>query len=212
MFGAISDWIDPTLLKVVTIWLTGFVIKLMDDYLDQEYDAETGYHSLAQRLGKAALPYTLLTFAFGCLLMPSIAVSYFFAAYAVGMVGEMPRLLPSRLSGFQETAIVSIVGVFTIGWHQFVLSLLIVLAIQAVDDLLDYTHACDRGGRNWVVRWGKQPVQVFATTSSLVAFWLDPLQTLAAFLGAWIVVRMMSSLAGKGVDTLPEGGGEGGMD
>lgn len=202
MFGVISEWLNPAIILnpasvrvVISIWITGFVIKLMDDYLDQDYDAEMGYYSLARKLDKSILPYAILAFAIACYFMPQIAISYFIAAYAVGMSEEMDRLFPSRLNGYQETLIVLIAGFLGIGFHQFAVSLLVILAIQAVDDIIDYHDEKERSNRNWAVRWGKHPVQIFAIISVLLAFWLEPLQTTAAMVGSWLVTHMMIRLA-----------------
>lgn len=195
MFGVISNWLSLESLRLFfSVLTTAYVVKMLDDYLDQEYDAEVGHYTIAQRLGKATLPYALLIFAVGCLLMPKVTVSYFLAAYAVGMIGESTRRFPSRLKGYQETAAVFLLGVLGVGWRQFGLSCLVILAVQAVDDLADYRRQ-ERASRNWVVRWGTHFVQTFAVIASLLAFWLSPLQTTAALISALIVNRTVDGFA-----------------
>ena len=81
MFGEIFDFF----IKGLTICLTGIVIKLMDDYLDQEIDKIEGKHTLAVILDKALLPYTLLFMVLCMAVHPMLAGSLFLASYIIGM-------------------------------------------------------------------------------------------------------------------------------
>ncbi|HEU4963258.1 MAG TPA: hypothetical protein VFV52_05285, partial [Bacilli bacterium] len=99
MFGGWSS----LAVEILGIVLTGLTIKLMDDWLDLEYDQCIGRHTLAMKLGRASLPYALVLFGLAIALTPKLSFPLFLAAYAIGMGHELRERMPTRLPGWVES-------------------------------------------------------------------------------------------------------------
>ena len=69
---------DITLLKnIVSIFLVGFIIKIMDDIIDENHP---------EHLYKAALPYVILIFIISTIIEYKTTTGLFMASYIVGNV------------------------------------------------------------------------------------------------------------------------------
>jgi len=125
------------LTKVFSIFLMGIVIKIMDDYMDQDIDAIENQPNIYTALEQGGLPYALLLFSLACIFDHITAVSLFLSSFAVGMVGNLTAKMPSGLYGYQESMVIVLLGlvIFKI---EMLSSLLIMAAIQLWDDLMDY--------------------------------------------------------------------------
>lgn len=132
----------PAVLEAVrlagAVFLCGVTVKLLDDYLDQDLDYRTGHANWAYYLGKSTPIYALVAFALAAALHYLLAVSLFLASYIIGMTHEMHQLLPSKLSGWQESLLALSFGVLLCGWHPMLFSLLFIGAVQIFDDCCDY--------------------------------------------------------------------------
>ncbi|NLZ54952.1 MAG: hypothetical protein GX892_17765, partial [Thermoanaerobacteraceae bacterium] len=96
--------------KVVSIFFTGIVIKIMDDYLDQDIDIIDKQPNLYIALEYGGLPYVLLLLSFAIMLDFAAALSLFFSSFAVGMAGKLTAKMPSGLYGYHESLIVVLLG------------------------------------------------------------------------------------------------------
>lgn len=141
--------------------LTGFVIKLMDDFLDYNFDILVGKPNLSHGMGKGVLPYTLLLFSGAVLIEKDYSISLFLAAYGIGMLKDMEKL-PTGLLSWQETMIVVFIGLLVFK-KKFIFASLGILLIQLLDDVFDYKYDKMVGGRNFAVRFG-------ITETTLAAF------------------------------------------
>lgn len=148
------DVIFDFLLKWMIIFLTGIVIKLMDDYLDQELDKIEGKFTLAVILDKAIVPYSLLSMVFCMMIYPNLAGSLFLASYIIGMGSNLKQRLPLGLNAFQEFVIFGILGLIIFGFIEMLSSLVIIIFIQFVDDFLDFYSDAKFTRRNFVIRFG----------------------------------------------------------
>ena len=150
MLDAIFDF----LLKWMIIFLTGIVVKLMDDYLDQELDKIEGKFTLAVILDKAIVPYSLLCMVICMTINPKLAGSLFLASYIIGMGSNLKQRLPLGLSAFQEFVIFGLFGLIIFGITEMLSSLLIIIFIQFIDDFLDFYSDARFTRRNFVIKFG----------------------------------------------------------
>ncbi len=109
----------------------------MDDYLDQELDKINNKETIAIKLDRAALPYSLLCFTFAVVIDFELAVILFWASYIVGMGFDVTPL-PTRLKAYQESILLTAVGFFFLDKQLFAWGLACILFIQLGDDLIDY--------------------------------------------------------------------------
>lgn len=178
--------------------LTGLAIRLMDDFLDLRYDAQAGIPSPAVRLGEATLPYGLLALAAGAALHAPTSLTLFFAAYAVGMIQDLRRPLPSGIAGWQEGGIVLVFGALLLGFWTQVWALAVMLFIQAVDDLLDYRLDRMSGNPNLVRAYGYVEVCLVALLCLVIAAMLQPIGTGMAIAAAAILDAVLWRIALRG--------------
>ncbi len=118
--------------KVFSILITGIVIKIMDDYFDQDIDALEKQPNIYMAMEYGGLPYTLLLFSLAFMLDPITALSLFFSSFAIGMVGHLTVKMPSGLYGYHESIIVVLLG-FVLLKLEMLSSLFIVMVIQLWD-------------------------------------------------------------------------------
>lgn len=196
----------------LAILCTGLAVKLMDDFLDLQYDSQAGIPSPAVRLGEATLPYGLILLALGAAFHAPIALSLFFAAYATGMIQDLIRPLPSGLSGWQESVLVLGLGALLLGPIVQIWGLAIMIFIQGIDDVMDYDLDQVSGNPNLVRRFGWVEVNGVALGCFILAALLFPIGTGltiagVAILDTWVwrlALRTKRESAG-GSGVLPKG-------
>ncbi|NLV92849.1 MAG: hypothetical protein GX030_10740 [Firmicutes bacterium] len=198
MFGVISRWQVPSWKVVLSIVVTAFVVRLMDDFLDRHYDQDGGRLTLAGVLQEGTLPYALIAMGVATYLSPPWALSLFAAAYSIGMTGELGRQYPSGLPGYVESALILSGVLLCFGWRQTVFALLLIGGIQGWDDVMDYWQDRSRGSRNWAVRWGINPVRFFSLGSLLLALAMSPWQALVGLISVPSINWMSQRLAERG--------------
>lgn len=169
MYGAIFDFF----VKWMVILVIGTVIKLMDDYLDQDLDKIEGKYTLAMFLDKATLPYTLLCTVMCMALEPALSGSLFLASYLIGMGHDLKRPLPLGWTAFQEILLFGIFGVIGFGFREMISSLLIVFFVQMADDFVDYRSDFLTDRRNFVLRLGQWESVILGVIVFVTAFVLD---------------------------------------
>lgn len=150
-----SGEIVSLLKNMLAIFFCGLSIKMMDDFLDQEYDLLCDKKTLVQKLDKATLPYSLLLLMVALVLNPSLAGSLFLASYIVGMGKDLFYFLPSRLPSYGEMILGLLLGISLFGFLEMTTSLAVVYLVQLLDDLHDYFNEKERIGSNLVERLGK---------------------------------------------------------
>lgn len=179
------------------VLLTGCVIKLMDDYLDQEFDVLRGKHSLARQLGLGTMAYALIIFALAVSLNWQIAVALFFAAYMTGMVSEFNTKYILGLSGWQEIGIVFFLSWCIVGADYTFASTFVLLFIQIVDDWLDTKDDVLTGQRNAVHLLGLTEAWICGLIFLLLALYIDARLALFVLLAApaalWLINKVAHS-------------------
>lgn len=192
MFGVWSSLLVETL----GIVLAGLTIKLMDDWLDIEYDQCIGRHTLAIRLGRACLPYALVSLALAMALAPEVALTLFFAAYAIGMGHDLRERMPTQLPGWLESILAVLLSVFVGGFWLTVWAVCAMGMIQLLDDLMDVQKDRRSGQNNLVLRYGLVEVTILMFICLLAAVLLSPLRTVEVMLAMPLVHIVLSLLTG----------------
>jgi hypothetical protein len=186
--------------QITAVALAALAVKLLDDFLDQD-GAEPD---------RARPVYALLALSVATVLAPGLSLSLFLAAYALGMLGELGRPFPSGLSGWQEMAVVTVLGLLLLGWREMLGSLLLMGGVQVGDDLIDWSADRGAGRRSLVARWGLGE-SLFVLTIAFVLGWcLAPVKTTlvgAVSAGLWWTEQVSArSKRGSPADGVDWGG------
>lgn len=181
----------------MAVLLTGCVVKLMDDYLDQEFDVLRGKRSLARHLGIGTMAYALIIFAVAVSLNWQISVALFFAAYMTGMVYEFNAKYILGLSGWQEICIVLLLSWCTVGAVYTFTSVFVLLFIQIVDDWLDTKNDALTGQRNSVHILGLTEAWICGLIFLLLAVYVDARLSLFALLAAPLAVWLIKKIENR---------------
>jgi 4-hydroxybenzoate polyprenyltransferase len=192
MSGAGYEPVVHTLAMV----LTGVVVKIMDDYLDMEFDLHVGKKTLAVRWGRACLPYALLVFGLAMALAPGLSFALFAASYAIGMGHVLSESMPSRLPGWLESLAVIGMAVGTVGWKTAVWALLAVFSVQLIDDVIDREPDGMTGQANIARRIGTIEALLLLLAATLCSALLMPLETVEMLLALPLVFLVLDVLKG----------------
>src|SRR5579875_3416885 len=93
----------------------GFAIKMIDDGLDAQYDGCRGVQTLAVKLNRASLPYSVLAALIGAAFNVYLAIGVFLASYAVGMFTHPQERLPTGLPAYVETLLAIVLAILLVG-------------------------------------------------------------------------------------------------
>lgn len=152
------------------IFLMGIVIKLMDDYLDENLDMMKGKKNFAVLLGRGLLPYSLVLIIISLYLNFQEVVSLFFASYILGMTHDYSDRLPSSLMGWQESLIVFTLSILLTSFYNTITALILIFLLQLFDDFIDYQKDDFVNEKNFIIGLGKVPGMVLILILSLISF------------------------------------------
>ncbi|WP_425447515.1 hypothetical protein [Dethiothermospora halolimnae] len=150
---------------IVAIIFTAFVIKMIDDYID---DDNKLLKKLIYNMGTGVLPYGLIIFSMACLLDKEVSISLLFSAYIIGMFSDLNRKLSFKIKGYQEGVLVFLVGTLLIGLYPMISSFLIMLLLQLIDDIIDLKLDRMNNNSNLVDRFGLVEVILFSLIIVLI--------------------------------------------
>lgn len=212
MFGVgFEEALISTVRAGAAILCTGLAVKLMDDFLDLQYDSQAGIPSPAVRLGEATLPYGLILLAIGAAFHAPIALSLFVAAYSIGMIQDLKRPLPSGLTGWQESILVLGLGALLLGPVIQIWGLAMMVFIQVIDDMIDYHVDQMSGNPNLLRRFGWVEVNSVALGCFVLAALLHPVATgltivAVALLDTWVWrIALRTKREPAGISDPPKG-------
>ena len=132
--------------NLIYIYLVGFIIKIMDDIIDEDYP---------EYIYKALLPYILISLLISTIVDYKNTAGLFMASYIVGMYADINDKLLSGLKGYQESILVFILGLSILGWPAFNFCLSVIIAIHLIDDVIDIESDRKFGHSNLAVKYGK---------------------------------------------------------
>jgi len=173
--------------NLISIYFVGFIIKLMDDIIDEDYP---------EYLYKALLPYILIFLLISTIVNYKNTVGLFMAGYIVGMYTDINDKLLSGLKGYQESILVSILGLSILGWSAFNFYLSVIMAIHLIDDLIDIESDRKFGYSNLAVKYGKMEVFLLSLIFLILSFMLNPLKSLLVLVMAPIVNISFNKMEG----------------
>ena len=172
---------------VLSIGLCSASVKLVDDYLDKDIDLRAGRHNWAEITGNGTIVYAALLLAFAAALNPAATLPLFLACCIVGMFNSLNQRLPSSLNGWQESAAIFFIGILLFGMQQMLFAIFFILAIQLLDDCIDYQLDKLSGHRNLAHRFGFLECLLAALIGILAAWLLNEQLLIPALIGSGIV-------------------------
>ncbi|WAH35313.1 hypothetical protein [Alicyclobacillus dauci] len=189
MFG---DWSDVVHVFIALLF-AGATVKLMDDALDADYDLCRGKRTLAARLGRACLPYSLVCFAIAMMANAQVSLAVFLSSYAVGMFTRMDERLPSRLPAYMEIVMAVVLCVMLVGWRDALWGVGMMSFIDWLDDVMDRKKDLESGQVNVVVRFGMGEVLFAILIVFCLAIYAQVSWTLIALI-ALVVLNIVFDL------------------
>lgn len=200
MFGG---W--PDIVRVcIALLLSGATVKIMDDALDIEYDLCRGKRTLAARLGRASLPYSLVVFGVSMAVQPNVSISILIASYCVGMFTRSAEILPTRVPAYVEVIIGLLVLCLLVGWRNALWAIAMMSLIDWLDDVMDRHRDRETGQGNLVVRFGLVEVLFGILIVFCLALYTQTAWTIAALV-AWVVLDIVFHLTTQSVLDTDEG-------
>jgi 1,4-dihydroxy-2-naphthoate octaprenyltransferase len=154
---------------LAALLLIGATIKLMDDYLDAEYDICRGKRTLAIKLSRASLPYALCLGLIAGFLKTDLAISIFFGSYAVGMLSTWKEKLPTKVPAYVEIAVAIALSVALVGWKTALWGVALMAVFDWIDDIVDLSADQRTGQRNLARRIGVVETTLLTLSAMCVA-------------------------------------------
>lgn len=137
-----------------SVLLMGFTIKFLDDIIDADTDKISGKHNFWNDRGTGIIPYAFLLFSLSVALNRDLSVPLFISAYVVGMSKQQNQKYLLGLPGWAESLLVMAVSLLLFSWFDVLTSLVLLLALQFIDDYLDYPDDLETGEKNFFVILG----------------------------------------------------------
>jgi 1,4-dihydroxy-2-naphthoate octaprenyltransferase len=162
--------------RFLGIFFCGLVIKLMDDYLDQDIDSLAEKWNITMALKRGTLPYTLILMSIALYFNFSEAIGFFTASYLIGMAYEGNEKLPTNLLAWQEGLVVFIIGIMMTSITNATGCLLLIIIVQLTDDLVDYKKDHYLKRENYVIILGKVNVILIILILLMVVILYFPLK------------------------------------
>lgn len=158
----------------ISILLCGLAVKLLDDYIDEE--------------SRDYVPYMMCSLAISISLWRE-GVSLFLSSYIVGMFHDRKIKLISGFKAYHEQVLVFILSWVLTGLKKTVSSLLIICAIQLIDDFMDEREDAYEGRKNWAVVFGRVEALLSGAVFLVLALCIDMFKTICS-LGAALIISM----------------------
>lgn len=161
------------LLDLLAIAPAGIAIKLLDDFLDYAVDLACDSPSLIDILGSGSVVYTMVFAVLACSINLRLAAPLMLAAYSVGMLKAPSQMLPLGLSAWMESVVIVLATWAIFGWPATLVSVLLMIAIEFVDDIIDYSRDSVGGATNLVHSIGKTQLVLVSVAVIIAAFIVD---------------------------------------
>lgn len=172
--------------KILSSILLGGVVKILDDYLDDD----ANYEFINLSINKGVLPYCLMIFALSAAFNDEYAVTLFSSCYIVGMFHDFNLALPSKLKSYHEIIIVIILNALLYNLLSIITSLLVILLIQFVDDIRDIKWDKKYGFKNFALKFGKIETILLSLIIFIVLI-LSDMEKAFIVLGSYIFIDFL---------------------
>lgn len=182
--------------KIFCVFFTGFVIKIMDDYTDQNIDKMLEKPNIYEAMELGGLPYVLLLLSLAFILDPITSLSLFLSSYVIGMMGSINVKMPSGLYGYQESILILLLSFIILKKIDMVSSITIIVAIQLLDDFLDYEKDY-LNKKNLAFVLGKTECLLLSVIFFLLTCYLDFIKGITAMISMYVIVYIIKILFTK---------------
>lgn len=152
----------------IPILICGFIIKLMDDYIDDTSSP------IVISLGKGILPYSLILIIIASSFNLKLTGGLFLSAYIIGMINQTDVIFPSGLNGFVELILGLIIGLWICGSKIIFLGILWMSIIQIIDDYIDQKPDLLMGHFNLWNRFPVPPLMIILISFVSIVFIIEP--------------------------------------
>lgn len=178
MSGGWHEW-GGTLTSLVLVAMS---IKLLDDFMDANYDICHGERTLAARLGKRSITYSILFMILAAAADVRVAVVMILAGHAVGMLSEWKREHGPVWVRVLESVLTALLSSFVCGFALTLWALAILAAANGLDDLVDVSADKASGQRNLVLGFGWQETLILTLATFSLAVFFNALYTVFALI------------------------------
>ncbi len=165
--------------RYIALFLLGFVIKLLDDEVDQDENLRKLPRSqMLREVQFFKLPYCLLFLSIAMMLDTPYSFALFSSAYITGMFHVSTQRLPFKLKSYQEIVIVFLINILLVPIGVFFNCLFLIVIIQFLDDLMDMNYDFTYGYFNYANRFGKGEVILVILiflVASIMLSWVNTL-------------------------------------
>ncbi|MGB9839582.1 hypothetical protein [Thermovenabulum sp.] len=173
--------------KFLSLLFIGIVIKLMDDYLDEDKDNLTNSKNLSHLLKKGILPYSLLLFAIAVIADFNYSISIFMSSYITGMLYNVDEKSNLGITFRAEIIVVLLIGIFMFGVKEMSSSIFLIASVQLLDDYIDYEKDKPfKKGFAWKI--GKAECLMVFILCVLISLYLDYLKTFFSYICLSIIL------------------------
>ena len=160
------------------IILTGISIKLLDDFVDYSIDHSLGMSSLVDILGLGSPIYALLFAVFACSINLQLSAPLILSAYSIGMLKDPSQMLFLGLTAWMESVIVIFVCWIFFGLSATLVSILLMITVEFVDDIIDYSYEMKGTTTNLVNVIGKTQLLLLSIATVIGAFIINSRTTI----------------------------------
>ncbi|HHV19621.1 MAG TPA: hypothetical protein GXZ27_12410 [Thermoanaerobacterales bacterium] len=181
--------------KILSVFFTGMVIKIMDDYLDQDIDFLQKDQNLFTVIEYGGLPYALILLSLAFVFDPVTSLSLFLGSFALGMAGDLTVKMPSGLYGYQESIIVTALGLLFLKINM-ASSIFIMISIQLWDDYKDSDKDMINS-KNWAFLLGKVECVLLTVIFFLLTFYLDYVKAISSIISMKVIEYIIKLLLTK---------------
>ncbi len=173
---------------LASLIMVAMAIKLLDDFMDGDYDLCHGERTLAARLGRRSITYTMLLLTLAAAADVRVAVVMLLGSHAVGMLSGWRRE-PSRVwVRSLEALLTALLSGFVCGFTLTLWALSILAAANWLDDLVDVPADKASGQRNLVLQFGWQETLILTLAVFSLAVFLNAFYTVFALISMAVVM------------------------
>ncbi|QEK12171.1 hypothetical protein FQB35_07165 [Crassaminicella thermophila] len=177
--------VDYSIIKKLTASLIiGLIIKLLDDYLDEDNNL------LIHTLDKAILPYSIIFFSIASAIHVQYAVTLMSSCYIVGMFHDLNMKLSTGFKGYQESIIIFIINCCMFSFRSITTSMLIMIVIQFIDDIHDMKLDRKYGYKNFANKFGKIEIILMGLIMIILLLMFDYIKLIIVLL-CYILINVI---------------------
>ncbi|WZL74955.1 hypothetical protein QBE52_09790 [Clostridiaceae bacterium 35-E11] len=173
--------------KIICSILVGLVIRILDDYIDQDIQYVGKSNYIIEKFEKSIFPYSILFVTIAAGIHLQYTITLISSCYIVGMFHDLHMKLPTGLNGYSESIILVIINIFLFSFKDIVTSLMIIILIQCIDDLLDMTWDRKYGYKNYANKFGKLEIVMISLIITILLIMFDSIKLVIVFSCALLV-------------------------